>query len=310
MAALITESTHSTPVTSYNSIRMSEVNKLEGSEEQTEKAQDFQFTGYTREGNEFMVVCDGHGWGNIVNCLKNADWVDIMSSSTSPMETVKCILNSFEEQQSSRGDGSTITMMLIVHKPHPGIKVWWIGDSSCRIYENGSEVWRSTDHCSEDAEEVKMMRKMKFPEERGWDVSVVDDTTITMKISSYFHIGRYFHKLSNMMRDEKINMTRALGHGCLTNQTEDTHFIPFDTALSPSLWRVVIATDGLWNMLYDGDDKILSASDTSSADLTALAMKRWGQLWNYICPVAKTRVSNRPITSRDDIAVAIFQKMI
>ena len=88
------------------------------------------------------------------------------------------------------------------------------------------------------------------------------------------------------------------------------HFIPFDTALSPSLWRVVIATDGLWNMLYDGDDKILSASDTSAADLTALAMKRWGQLWNYICPVAKTLVSNRPITSRDDIAVAIFQKMI
>jgi len=310
MAALITESTHSTPVASTSSVSVSESNKLEGKTSQTAKAQDFQFTGYTRDGNEFMVVCDGHGWGNIVNCLKNADWVDIMSSSNSPMETVKCILNSFEEEQSSRGDGSTITMMLVVTKPQPGIKVWWIGDSSCRIYENGSEVWRSTDHGSENAEEVKMMRKMKFPEEQDWDIKVLDETTLTMKPASYFHIGRYFHKLSNTMRDEKINMTRALGHGCITNQNEDTHFIPFDKALTPSLWRVVIASDGLWNMLYDGDDKILSASDTSAADLTVLALKRWGQLWNYICPVAKTRVSNKPITARDDIAVAIFQKMI
>lgn len=290
--------------------KTNDIFRLEGHVIQTSKAQDFQYTGYTTSGNEFMVVCDGHGMNEIINCLKNLDWVDIMSSSNTPIETVKSILNTMEKNNSSRGSGSTITIMMVVNNPQPGIRVWWIGDSSCRVYENGNEIWRTTDHNSQSERERTMMKNSKFPEERSWDLNVLNKNTMTMKLSSYFNLGSYIPKQKNILKDEKINMTRALGHGGICCQDEETHFIPFDNALSPWVLRVIIGSDGLWDMICDEDNEFISSSETSATDLSTLALKRWSQEWNYICPVEKTTINNKKISSRDDIVCTIFQKLI
>ena len=126
---------------------------LEEGESQTHKAQDFKYTGFTNDGREFMIVCDGHGWGNIINEIRKIDFTQIMSNSENPIEDVKTILKAYEQSNSTRGDGSTITIMLVVNKPSPGIRIWWIGDSSCRVYENEIEIWRSVDHNSENYNE-------------------------------------------------------------------------------------------------------------------------------------------------------------
>ena len=282
--------------------------RLEGHVAQNKNAQDFEYTGYTKNGKEFMVVCDGHGKGNIISCLRKLDWVDIMSSSNTPIETIKTILNTIEEYKPSRGDGSTITIMLMADNPTPGIRIWWIGDSSCRVYNNGIEIWRSTDHNSESEREKAMIKNKKIREEKAWDLSVIDDTTMTMKISSYFHFGDYID--NGIIKEEKINMTRALGHGGSCNQEEETHFIPFDKALSPSLWRVVMGSDGLWDMICNQDTPFISAESTSANDLSDFVIRRWTQKWKYVCPVNKTVVLDKTIPSRDDVAVTIFQNII
>ena len=84
---------------------------------------------------------------------------------------MKTILKAYEQSNSTRGDGSTITIMLVVNKPSPGIRIWWIGDSSCRVYENEIEIWRSVDHNSENYNERLMMRNKKFVEEGKNDES-------------------------------------------------------------------------------------------------------------------------------------------
>lgn len=290
--------------------KTNDIFRLEGHVIQTSKAQDFQYTGHTTRGNEFMVVCDGHGTNQVIDYLKNLDWVNVMSSSNNPIETVKSILNTREKDNPSRGSGSTITIMMVVNNPQPGIRLWWIGDSSCRVYENGNEIWRTTDHNSQSERERIMMKNCKFREERAWDLNILNKNTISMKVSSYFHLGAYIHEQKYTLKNEKINMTRSLGHGGICCQDEETHFIPFDNALSPWVLRVIIGSDGLWDMICDEDNEFISSSETSANDLSTLALERWSQEWNYICPVEKTTINNKKISSRDDIVCTVFQKLI
>jgi serine/threonine protein phosphatase PrpC len=278
---------------------------------QLDKGQDFVYHGKTTSGQKFMVVCDGHGWGEVIKCLREIDWVDLISKTNTPIENVNTIISSLGVTQ---GDGATITIM---HQIPEGIRISWLGDSTCRVYAGGREVWRSDDHNSQNQAEVERMRLANYPSECAWDLSVVNSSTMTMKQSNYYHLGTY--RRNDVITSEKINMTRALGHNNKCSDLIQTHTIYYSDYLShifgkdikfPILWRVVIGSDGLWDMICEEDNPIMASSYTDAYDLLNLASTRWEQKWVYECPIKKIKLQDKTIPRGDDIGVAVFQELI
>jgi len=323
MAALETETTQSL---------------FESCVNQLDKSQDFVYHGKTTSGQKFMVVCDGHGWGEVIKCLREIDWVDLISKTNTPIENVNTIISSLGE---TPGDGATITIM---HQTPEGIRISWLGDSTCRVYANNTEVWRSENHNSKNPAEVERMHKANYPSEFAWDLSVVNSTTMTMKQSNYYHIGTYSR--NNVIRAEKINMTRTLGHNNKCSDLIQTHMIKFSdnliyenitkqkfmgdmpaeiplvniqrnvgiqtppTSRGPTLWRVVIGSDGLWDMMCEEDNTLIASSYTDAYELMNIASNRWEQAWVYECPIRKIQEQDKKIPKGDDISVAVFQELI
>jgi len=279
--------------------------------EQLDKGQDFVYHGLTNSGQRFMVVCDGHGWGEVIKCLREIDWVDLISKTNTPIENVNTIISSLGE---TPGDGATITIM---HQTPEGIRISWLGDSTCRVYAGGREVWRSDDHNSQNAAEVERMRLTNYPSEVAWDLSVVNSSTMTMKQSNYYHIGTYTR--NGVITSEKINMTRALGHNNKCSdliQTQTIYYSDYSSRIFgkdmkfPILWRVVIGSDGLWDMMCEEDNTFIASSYTDAYDLMNLASSRWEQAWVYQCPIRNINVLDKKIPRGDDVAVAVFQELI
>ena len=269
---------------------------------QNDKHQDYAFNGETINGHNFLGICDGHGHGNVIDCIREIDMKDVISTTNNPIDTIKNIISSVPN---TGGDGSTVT---IVHITDDNIRCSWIGDSSCRIYKNGVEVWRTTDHNCENQNELSRLKEIKCPIERAWDLNVLNDDKMTMKAASYFHVGSY--EKYNATYPDKTNMTRCLGHDDKICQDAEIHSINFKITEETSLWKVVVGSDGFWDMTYKNDDKFISSPYTNSTSLLTLANLRWNQPWNYECPITKNITKNKKIPNIDDIAVAIFQKQM
>jgi len=147
---------------------------------------------------------------------------------------------------------------------------------------------------------------------KTWGLKVINATDITMIPSAYIHYDD----------GSVINMTSSIGHiPSLDVVTEAKVCGPTLSVAQRSLtastisrepgikYCILIGTDGLWDMACDDDDafftdQIQNHQETAAKTIAELAHKRWGQEWNYICPVEKDQ---KKITmsdnQRDDIGV-------
>ena len=118
---------------------------------------------------------------------------------------------------------------------------------------------------------------------------VLDEKTVTMRQSAYVSFDD----------GSVVNMTRSLGHipskGMVARAKQNNHAM---SLAQQSLTKVIIprnpninycilaATDGLWDMAYDGDDtfftKTISEEGVEAAEkIATFARERWLQEWNY-----------------------------
>jgi serine/threonine protein phosphatase PrpC len=239
-----------------------------------------------RVGNSshpWIVVADGHGAGKTIDTLRKLDWETIMTHQN-PVETANTAISALPD---TYNDGATLSTVKFTKK---GIDCAWIGDSQIRVYCDDQEIWRSSTH-NGDGSEVLGLQKQST-----WKLSVIDKNCITMTPSYYFH------------RDgkEMVALTHTLGHNQAFCTIGEHHHIPFK---KKSKYKVVVASDGIWDMICDGDDSFLASAEQGAQEIANLAIHRWGQEWTYKHPPPSTHSSREFISnSRDDIAIATCVK--
>ena len=268
---------------------------------QLDSKQDMVRQGIDANGRPWTVVCDGHGKGKVIECLKSIDWPELMITEE-PIAAAKIIVDSLGDKQTFR-DGSTISVAKILDNK---INCSWLGDSEIRIYKDGNEVWRSPRHGFGNDEELASEHASRVARSPSWFLTVVDNERITMEQGLYFHYG--IDPITHA--DEKIAMTRSLGHNNLPYQIAQTASIPID---GPGSWKVVTASDGLWDVVHKGDESLIGSAETDAEELTKFAHARWIQEWSYVFPKplpgseSEPQATKQTIPNPDDICVGVMQ---
>ena len=280
---------------------------LQGLETQVSSKQDMVRTGKylspntTDVYNSWIVVADGHGVGNIINTFKKADWNAIMESEN----TMALIYKMVGSLKNTICDGTTLSVVKITPE---GIKCWWIGDSQIRIFRDKKQYWKSNNHNSQNNEEMERIRKTNIKTEGSWTLSVLDEECLSMKRSHYFH-----HNIDGGI--EKLAMSRALGHNNGVYPFVDSQFITFEKD-KKYLWKIIVASDGLWDVVGEEDTLLLASQKTTAKSLTDLALNRWIQEWIYVepfntLPLSTIKKDNMRMKEKiqgcgDDIGIAVW----
>ncbi len=130
---------------------------------QVDSKQDMVRQGVDEAGRPWTVVCDGHGKGKVIECLRAADWEELLMTED-PIASAKTLVDSLGEEATFR-DGSTIS---IVRVTESGINCSWLGDSEIRIYEDGNESWRSPRHGCGNKDELASSHVTKLSRLPSW----------------------------------------------------------------------------------------------------------------------------------------------
>ena len=269
--------------------------------------------GHTDDG-WFGVVADGHGQpGRVISLLRKPDWARI-AWLPRPVEHVVSLVRDLGETVS---DGSTVT---IVRVRGASVQVFWLGDSSARIYRSGREVWRTTSHRANTKSEAEacarrgaLIRDRRSNGEAVTRLKVIKPFIATLEESRELMLG-----LRADGMEELTVLSRSLGH--LRRQTDGSlASVLGSVAQSHTVHagagehvRVVVASDGLWDVMTPDDDRWLAKQGTTARLIVNLAKERWQQEWTYRTPGSKTRGDWSPRDTRarlpegDDVAVAVW----
>merc|ERR1711976_708182 len=70
---------------------------------------------------------------------------------------------------------------------------------------------------------------------------------------------------------DSISMTHSLGHDNVTGKFLETDIIPRDIDME---YRVIVGSDGLWDMLIDEDSDLMLAAN-SAEEIGVIVKNRW-----------------------------------
>ena len=309
--------------------------------------QDVAMSGSTPDF-DWVLVADGHGNGLNKHILKRLflrmDWDVVLSDENFYKDTIdkdgeytstlyKSIKNASLDNYNSKLMGVGCTFSVIKIFPER-FECYHIGDSTIKIYEcspeNATRIMKSEDHDFNHSDtEILKTRKcglehpfrqtnMWINTEGGvktkalWCPNVLDAQNVTMVPSFYVSFDD----------GSKINMSRALGHIPSSDIIEKFESAGLELSLSQQSltkkiiprnpdkkYAVLAATDGLWDMVCDKDDKILAGficedSENASKNIARFAKARWLQEWNYTFPGKKTEKIVQKERNIDDIGIA------
>ena len=268
--------------------------------------QDYINVGLTRDGKyRFVVVADGHGrWStNTIKYLRVVDWAKVISDDTFMEAIIKDI-----NKLNTRGEGSTLSVVRILDSHIIGgghgdvgiedgnIEVFFIGDSTVKIYCNGSQIYRTKDHDRNNNEDVR--RIMENCNMRGierdeiWDIEVMDAETIKSVPGAIFDFGD----------SDKINFTNSLGHSGKTGSIVGYHKVHMN---SNETYKIVAGSDGFWSMTCEADHKFVADEIQDANALANFADARWKQKWKHDNTHQIIHNVTFPKSNIDDLCVAV-----
>lgn len=288
--------------------------------------QDFSHSG---EGNDtngnfcYLIVADGHGKGNYVKLLSSDcfSWDAVVAETTAKNMCTQLHfqIKSVQKKDQSgsdvdidyTNDGTTLSIVKIYKTM---VKCYWIGDSQIRIYDKGTELFKSKNHNGRNKKELKRLQELddiNYSINKVPSLCIVDPKTLTMKKHPQIHF------FANS-KCEKMMMTRALGHNEKLFPSFETKIILLDKLKTENCENndnknntvtndlcVVVASDGFWDMFCESDTEDLQALLTLNAEfLVQRAVNRWKQTWN-IKNSAKTKTLSQ--NSIDDVSIALFR---
>lgn len=262
---------------------------------QASTKQDMSFSGKAYDNSfDYVIAVDNHGRLN--NRFMLMDIFELMDWSTFLLnENWKQLLIEKTCSDDSADVGCTFTIIKIY--PDKFV-IDWIGDSSGKIYDidEKKELWRTKDHDYNNKEDVENLIKEGFWVKIGWDVIVKDSSTVVSVKSKTL-------KKNN----EGLNMTRSLGHSGIFASS----LMNFDSETierNPEKnYKVIVGTDGLWQMTCKDDIEYLSSKEHDASDISEFALSRWKQSWNWDNSKGTiTKDIKFPDHNIDDIGVAIW----
>jgi len=201
--------------------------------------------------------------------------------------------------EKSNGVGSTLCICKVFKDR---FEFSWVGDSTGKLYKEGSFIWQTKDHDRYNEEEqnrlegdpdVSIITKDPFGK-NILDIKVKNPSTIEMVPAKVYH---FLHK-------NRINFTHSLGHSGLTGSHISKQVIIREPSVS---YKVICATDGLWEMVCDEDHEFIGDPTKSSKDIVEFASKRWRQAWKQECNgKIISNGSKFPESNIDDIGVSVW----
>lgn len=263
--------------------------------------QDFATSGITNDSMyRYLVTADGHGkWSSeTIRYLRHVQWATIIQTDEF-MEKIKEDI----KKLNTRGEGSTLSVVRILDhriicEGHENgyIEVYFVGDSTVRVYGDGEEIFKTKDHDRNNRKDVK--RIMETCNMKGiarddiWDIEVVDNKRIKSVPAAIFDFGG----------GDKINFTNSLGHNGKTGSIVAYNKILMDY---DKTYKVVAGSDGLWGMTHAGDCDFLARPDTNAKAIVEFADRRWRQEWIHDNTVTIDVGSTFPETNIDDICASV-----
>jgi serine/threonine protein phosphatase PrpC len=251
----------------------------------------------------WLIVMDGHGHHfeqidkeDLVTWLKNYDWMQFLNNINEENPVNKLEDEIENNYDSTSGIGATLTLVRITE--NKTITVWWRGDSYVKIFEDdefvgGSELISIT---MEKEKNRFKKEKIKYTLEKSWKPKVLSETKITMEPSFYINMTTKTSKLAN-----KINMSQCLGHDGICGKSDNRN----DYILDPNKnYRIVGASDGLWDVLMEKDNEHLVNRNNKAKDLVNIAYERWEQEWNYTWKGES--FGEQKLDRRDDICCIVY----
>ena len=231
-----------------------------------------------------------------------------------------------------KGQGATLSL----YKAYlDRFEFFTAGDSTIKLYANTIDspnefkrIFASKDHDSYHEEDMAHLEQRqgggcverqhwqykgtKIPNgvrrNNVWGLKVTGNNDITMIPTAYIYYddGSTINMTSSLGHiparyDFRVDRPLSLAQRSLTMETVQRK--------AGVQYCLLIASDGLWNMSYDGDDKFFTKQiqenpATAAKIIAEFGQKRWGQKWIYTCPVGgnkkETVMSDR---ERDDIGV-------
>ena len=268
---------------------------------QNTSKQDFATSGsHTPDENtpfDFVIVADSHGGvphsDYYTKMFANIKWGEFIDNifTDSDIGWREKLMDKCNIKENTYRIGTTFTCVKITPEH---FEVTWIGDSSAKIYKDGELVWKTKDHDydnTEDIEKYKLTDNFKIKD--AWDIQATSSTLMTSKKAKLISINF-----------EGTNMTRCLGH--------KGHFarLGFETkkiTREEGEYKVVVASDGFWQVMSDEDTSFICDKENTAEILTAKARQRWEQHWDHDDTMGRiTKGVTIPSHNWDDVAVATW----
>lgn len=259
--------------------------------------QDFYTSGTLCDSNgsfTYMLVADGHGSGNIISAFKDDSfpWRDVLiqPNKTLLTETLINYMIYFRLLNNSYYDGTTLSIVKIYSNYAHLI---WIGDSKIQVFKNNLSYFTTNIHNCLNLTELD---NCKHNLQDSWSLELVNISKIK-KVKS--------KKI--VIQNERLALTRCLGHNRLLNEDFEEKFIDFHPNENIS---IIAATDGFWDVAGTKDDfPALLDNNTTAMDLCKKASKRWKQSWIYY-PGNNSRPYSKKFSKKsyDDITVSLWRQ--
>lgn len=273
--------------------------------------QDVVRTGIRADGSPWIMVADGHGKDLVTDALRAQNWDDVMNRD----DYFGFIENMVMELGDTGGSGATMSTVIMAPD---GMHCKWRGDSVIKIFQHDKEhhqpqcVFSARPHNMTHEQEAARMQSF-VDETPAFNILVLSPTELTMVPSKYYTIGTKINQHGRLVPDQ-VAMTNALGHNGGCRGVAEEAFVPMTAGAE---YSVVVATDGLWDMMCDADAQLIATS--SAEELVDIAMKRWEQEWDYTYPnprvykgteledTIKTSKQKMGADQKDDIGVAVWR---
>jgi serine/threonine protein phosphatase PrpC len=169
--------------------------------------------------------------------------------------------------------GATLIMFKVVDNR---VEFFSIGDSSIRMYVNGSLVYKNELHKISSEKERLRLKTQNIPYHINKDKAplILDEDHMIMEDADRISFATF-----------ALSLSQSIGHHSKTGFEPEKKTIEFE---SEDVIQIVLSSDGVSDMICDQvDDPFLSTVDTA-AEVVEFAEKRWKKDW-FNCITDKSR---------------------
>jgi Protein phosphatase 2C len=274
--------------------------------EQMSSGQDHIWSGktldvITGEQVDYLIIFDGHGTNSCINFIRSIPKVkrDDIAGAFCPITTLFKYIIDQKVVRETESSGSTMCM---VRRYEDRIECINSGDSQLVVFKNGKIEFISVEHnCANVAEKQRLAEERRcFNYYPTNNIKMISKDKLVGTMSEY----------ANFTIGGQLATTQALGHNGKTGIFPDKTVIPYNETDD---LRVIIGSDGLFDMIIKNEDETLCQEDVLSIInmpgelILKRAVDRWLQPWQ-MSPLNNTEFvpGTYSRSDCDDVCVGIM----